>query len=493
MHRDLNRRSGVRAAYLAAAVAIAGCAAGPNFVRPTEPALAGYTAAPTPQRLASATGEPTQHLQLGEEVSAQWWDLFRSPALNEVVRDAIRENKSLAAAHATLAAAEETVIAAQGGLLPQVNVSANVERRKSTALQVGNSSSSLPTGRSISNLYSIGPNVSYALDAFGGTQRTVEQQRALADVQRYQLAAAYLTLTGNAVSDAITIASLRMQIQATQEVIASDEQNVSLVRQEFEAGKVAQIDVLTAETQLASDRTPLPTLRQQLSSIRHALSVLTGRPPVAWSPPDFDLATFTLPQDIPVSLPSKLVHQRPDILAAEARLHADSAAIGIATARLYPSITLSASFGQQSLQASTLFNAANQFWSLSAGVLAPLFEGGTLKAQRRAALDTYKASLATYEQTVLQAFQQVADTLTALKYDAELVGYQHQLLDTATQSLKLQRISYAAGKSNILNLIDSQRAYQQARLSFVRAQAQRLQDSAQLLAALGGGWWQDKF
>lgn len=461
------------------AVALAGCTLGPDFVRPAQPRITGYTATETPGVIVSATGEPAQHVEIGKEISAQWWDLFHSPALSEVVQHAIGENRTLAAAHATLAAAQESVAAARGGLFPQVDVTANIQRRKSDA--------------QISNLYSLGANIIYAVDVFGGTRRKVEQQGALADFQSYQLAAAYLTLTGNAITQAITIASLRAQIQATEEVIANDQQNLSLVRQEFEAGKVARIDVLTAETQLASDRTSLPTLRQQLSSARHALAILTGRAPVVWSAPDFDLKDFTLPENLPLSLPSQLVRQRPDILAAEAQLHADSAAIGIATAQLYPSITLSGSFGQQSSDTSTLFSAANQFWSLSAGVLAPIFRGGTLEAQRRAAIDTYQASLASYEQTVLQGFQQVADTLRALAHDAELVDAQRQVLDSASESLELQRISYAAGKTNILNLIDAQRAYQQAHLGFVRAQAQRLQDSAQLFVALGGGWWQGKF
>lgn len=473
------------------AVALAGCAVGPDFVRPAQPRLEGYTASAVPATISSTTGEPVQHIQLGERISAQWWQLFRSPALDHVIRAAIRQNRTLAAARATLAAAQQSVVAARGGLFPQLDLSASAERHKSSALRTV--PSGFQTGAGITNLFSIGPTVSYDADVFGGTRRKVEQQQALADFQNYQLAAAYLTLTGNAVTQAIAIASLRAQIQATQEVIANDQQNLSLVRQEFEAGKVARIDILTAQTQLASDRTALPTLHQQLSSARHALATLTGRPPAVWSAPDFDLEEFTLPRELPLSLPSNLVRQRPDILAAEAQLHADNAAIGVATAQLYPSITLSGSFGQQSLSTDTLFNAANQFWSLSAGMLAPIFHGGTLLAQRRAAIDTYRASLATYEQTVLQGFQQVADTLRALAHDAELVDAEREVLDSASQSLELQRISYTAGKTTILNLIDSQRAYQQARLGFVRAQAQRLQDSAQLLVALGGGWWQGKF
>jgi len=272
-------------------------------------------------------------------------------------------------------------------------------------------------------------------------------------------------------------------------VVRDDERNLRLVRLEYEAGKAPLTDVLTAQTQLASDRTALPPLRQQLAAARDALVILAGRAPAAWSPPDFELKDFALPLELPVSLPSTLARQRPDILAAEAALHADSAAIGVATARLYPSITLSASLGQQALDTGALFRSANTFWSLAGDLAAPIFHGGTLRAQRRAAIDTYRAALATYEQTVLQGLQQVADNLQALAHDAELVASQHELLETASAALALQRESYAAGKSTVLQLIDAERAYEQARLGSAKAQAQRLQDTAQLFVALGGGWW----
>jgi len=275
--------------------------------------------------------------------------------------------------------------------------------------------------------------------------------------------------------------------------VADDARNLELVRLKYEAGKAPRTDVLTAETQLAIDRTALPGLRQQLAATRDALSVLTGRPPAAWAPPDFDLKDFTLPRELPLSLPSALARQRPDILAAEALLHADSAAIGVATARLYPNITLTASGGQQSLDGGSLFQGANTFWALAAGLTQPIFHGGTLRAQRRAAIDNYQASLATYEQTVLQGLQQVADILQALAQDAELVDAQRQLLESASAALALQRESYAAGKSDVLQLIIAERAYQQARLGMVTAQARRLQDTAQLFVALGGGWWEMDF
>ncbi len=473
------------------ALALSGCAVGPDFVRPAAPAVSGYTAQPVPAEIASATGAGSQRLALGQSIPAQWWDLFRSPPLNELLRAALDGNRTIAAARATLAAARENVLAARGGYWPQLDVSGSVTRRRSSALQTS-AAAAQNFGPAEATIYSVGPTASYAPDVFGATARSVEEQQALADLQGYELAAAYLALTGDAVTQAITIASLRAQLQATEEVVADDERNLELVRLKYDSGKSPRTDVLTAETQIASDRAALPGLRQQLAAARDALVILTGRAPAAWSPPEFALEDFALPRELPLSLPSALARQRPDILAAEARLHADSAAIGVATANLYPSLTLSASLGQQALDSGSLFQSANAFWSLAGGVTAPLFHGGTLRAQRRAAIDTYRASLATYEQTVLQGLQQVSDTLQALAHDAELVDAQRQLLDSASTTLALQRESYEAGKADLLQLLDAQRTYQQARLGDVRAQAQRLQDTAQLFVALGGGWWDAK-
>ena len=460
------------------------CTVGPDFVRPAPPAVQRYTAAAMPATMGADTGA-AQSLRVGAALSAQWWELFRSSKLDAVVSRAVADNKTLAAARAALAQAQATVAAARGAYFPQIAFDASASRRRSGTQLPGSGASA-----SISNVYSLGPTVSYAPDVFGGARRVVEQQQALAQFQRYELAAAYLTLTGNAVSQAVSMASLRGQIEATEAVVTDDERNLTLVREKYTVGKAAWVDILTARTQLAADRAALPALRQQLSAAQHALSILAGSAPAGWSPPAFDLADFTLPHALPLTLPSELVRQRPDILAAEAQLHASSAAIGIATAQLYPSVTLSGSLGQQALSTAALFQPASRYWSLSGDLLAPIFQGGRLRAQRRAAIAAYRASLASYEQTVLQGLQQVADTLQALQHDAQLVEAERQILVNATDALQLQRISYAAGKTSLLTLIDAERSYQQARLGLVRAQAQRLQDTAQLFVALGGGWWQ---
>ncbi|HXW22474.1 MAG TPA: efflux transporter outer membrane subunit, partial [Rhodomicrobium sp.] len=335
--------------------------------------------------------------------------------------------------------------------------------------------------------------VSYAPDVFGGTRRLVEQESALAEFQHLELAAAYLSLTGNAVTQAINIAAAREQIAAAQEILSVDERNLDLVRVSFEAGKSAQTDVLSAQSQLDGDQTLLPPLRQQLSAARHALAVLAGKAPAEWSPPDFDFTNLELPLDLPVRLPSALVRERPDILAAEAQLHAASAAIGIATAQLYPNINLSASWTQESASMGTLFDSSNGLWSLVSSLTAPIFHGGTLEAQRQEAIDAFAAQLGTYRETVLQAFGQVADVLRALQHDAELLAAQQRALETAQASLSLAQDSFAAGQASFLQVLDAQRLYQQARLGYAKAKGQRYLDTAQLFEAMGGAWqdWKD--
>ncbi len=331
--------------------------------------------------------------------------------------------------------------------------------------------------------------MSYALDPFGANRRRIEQQEATAGYEAYQLDAAYLTLTGNAATQALAIASARAQIKAVETIIQDDQENLRLVQSELEAGEATQIDVESAASQLAADRTLLPPLRQQVSVARHALSILAGRLPADWVPPDFNLEEFTLPDELPASLPSDLVRQRPDILASEAQLHAASAAIGVATAQLYPTINLTATFTQESLATETWFNPTSRVWSIGGQLLAPVFHGGALQAQKRAAVDAFDAALANYRQTVLTSFGQVADVMEALAHDAELLEAERRALESADESLRLTRTTYQYGNVGVLQVLDAQRLAEQARLGYVRAQAQRLLDSVQFLTAMGGGWW----
>jgi NodT family efflux transporter outer membrane factor (OMF) lipoprotein len=334
--------------------------------------------------------------------------------------------------------------------------------------------------------YALGPTVSYVFDYTGGVSRSVEQQRALAEYQRQQLNAAYLMVTGNAVMESLRIAALQGEIATVEAILEEDRQNQKLVQVAFEAGSVSRVDTVSAESQLASDATLLPPLRQELSVARHALAVVMGQLPADATPPDLDIARLTLPRRLPVSLPSELVHRRPDILATEAQLHAATAAVGVATSNLYPHISLTASSSQQANVFDKLFNGSSNAYGVAGSLVAPLFDGGTLRAQKRAAVDAMQASTANYQQTVLVAFGQVADSLDALQHDGEQLDAQAHAQSAARENVDLTRNSYNEGNVGVLQVLDAERLYQNARLGYVRAQARRYMDTVQLFLALGG-------
>jgi NodT family efflux transporter outer membrane factor (OMF) lipoprotein len=475
-----------------AALTLWSCAVGPDFERPTPPGVQGYLhPSPGPGQ---TQAQDVQHINPGSEIAGEWWQLFRSPPLDEAVRTALAGSPTLAAADATLAQAREQVNVARAALLPTVSGSAGVQHSGERGQLEGPSGFGGPGGStsSSSNLYTMGLSASYSLDLFGGIRRNIEQQSALAEYQRYQLAAAYLTLTGDVVNEALTIASTRLQIATTQDLIASDRKNLALTQREFDVGVATRADVLTADSQLAADLTQLPSLEKQLEQAYDALTVLVGRPPAAWKPHDFDIAELTLPREIPLSLPARLVRQRPDVLAAEAQLHASNAAIGVAIAQEFPSINLSAAVSRQALEAGGLFHQFDALWDAGGALALPIFEGGAQRAEVRATRDAFKAEAATYRSVVLEALGQVGDDLWALQYDAQLLTVDRHSVDVASEALKLQQKSYAVGTTNVLNLIAAERTYAQARLSYATAQIQQFEDTAGLLVALGGGWWNDR-
>jgi NodT family efflux transporter outer membrane factor (OMF) lipoprotein len=464
------------------------CAVGPDFVPPAAPGDSGYATSGTELTVPDGT-EPKQHLATGEKISGDWWALFHSKQLDQVLQQTIADNRTLAAAKATLLQAQDLVDQAAGQRYPQLSFASTGTRQRTNL-----ATSDVDAKGGTFNTLSLGPTLSYALDPFGLLTRQVEQQEALAELQDYQLSAAYLSLTGNAVAQAIQIAAIQAQIKAVEEIIAEDETNIKSVDTLFWVQEATQIDVQSAQSQAATDRTQLPALHQQLSMARHALAVLVGRAPGDWSPPDFDLDEFTLPDNLALSLPSELVHQRPDILTAEARLHAASAAIGVATAQLFPNVTLTGGVSQAATTAANLFTSTANIWNIAANLSAPIFNGGALEAQRQAAKAGFQSALHSYEETVLDAFGQVADLLDALKHDAEAVEYQRRALDSTFASVKLTRSSYTAGEAQLLEVLDAERLYEQARLGYARAVAQRFTDTAQLFVAMGGGWqsWRGK-
>ncbi|HEX3913382.1 MAG TPA: efflux transporter outer membrane subunit [Steroidobacteraceae bacterium] len=459
---------------------LSGCVVGPDFTRPAAPAAQRYTA-PAPADARPDPNSSAQRAMLGQEIEGSWWKLFRSQAIDAVVAQAVEHNRTLEASTATLRQARELALASEGARYPQIGLTAGVGRQKYGQELFGGSFDLPPF-----TYFAVGPTVSYTLDYNGGIARGIEEQRAIAEVTQHQLDAAYLTVTGQAVMQTLAIASARAQIATVETILQQDRDTLKLVQTAFDEGSVAKIDVVSAQSQIASDMALLPPLRQDLARAHHALSIVLGRVPAGELPPDLELSQVTLPPEIPVSLPSELAHRRPDILAAEARLHAATSAVGVAESNLYPKIQLNGTLGQQAVNAGDLFNSHNTAWSLISGLTMPLFDGGTLRAQKRAALDAMHASAAYYEQTVLEAFGQVADLLDALNHDAEQLEAQARAQEAAQSNLDLARASYAEGNVGVVQVLDAQRTFQQARLGYVRSEAQRYQDTVQLFLALGG-------
>ena len=460
---------------LATAAFLSGCTVGPNFTPPEAPAVSTYTSAADALPVA-------QRVELGKHIESQWWRLFASKPLNALIRQAVTSNYSLHAAQQTLAQAQEAARAQSGSLWPNVSLGATSGRQKYGVALFGPADFAIPAF----SYDEIGPTVSWTLDLFGGERRNRERMRALVDYQSRQLDAAYVELTGNVVAVALGMASAQARMDVINRIIAEDEKTLKLVQASFDAGAGTRVDILSARSQLIADQALIPPMKQQISTNRHALAILLGKQPSAWTPPPLTLDEFTLPRSLPVRLPSELARTRPDIMAAEANLHAASAAIGVATANLYPKITLSANLMQEALNPAGLFHAANDAWSAAAGLSAPLFNGGELSAQKQAAEDAYRVALDQYQQTVLNAFGQVADALTAIAHDEELIATWQQSVDTARSSLDLARKSYQAGNTGLMPIEDAQRHLAQAQLGITEISSQRYLDCVRLFVALGG-------
>ena len=475
---------------LLAGAVLAGCAVGPDFKPPEPPQVADgshpYTSTPLPAETASAPGRGgvPQRFVLGTDVPAQWWQLFHSEPLDALIRSALVQSPTLAAAQSALRQAQETYAADAGRrLVPAVNGQLGTSRQRVSQVQSG------APGGLLYDLYNASVNVSYTVDAFGSARRELEGLAAAIDYQRYQVEAAYLSLTANLVTTAIQEASLRAQLQATLDVIEAESKTLAVIEKQAALGALARGPVLQERAQLAQTRATLPALQKALAQTRQQLAVYAGRLPDDGGVPVFTLESLQLPEDLPVSLPSGLVRQRPDIRASEALLHQASAQVGVATANLYPQITLSGSLGVQSLSIGKLFAGGGQAWSLGAGLLQPIFNGGALQANKRAAIAAFDQAAAQYRQTVLVAFLNVANTLRALDSDADAVKVQAEAEALARQSLDLVTRQYRLGAVSYLGLLDAQRTVQQTRIALVQAQASRYADTAALFQALGGGWW----
>lgn len=427
-----------------------------------------------------------QHFVPGGEIPARWWELFRSQALDRWIREGLANSPTLDAAEATLRRAQEIRRARAGDLLPGVDVSANASRQKPSGASFGDANREVNPF----TLYNASVDVSYTLDLFGKTRRELEALQAQVDYQGFQLEGAYLTLASNIVTAALQEASLRGQLQATREILAAEEEQLGLIEKRFELGGIARTDVLAQRASLAQTRATLPPQEKSLAQTRHLLAVLAGRFPGDTADlPEFDLEDFLLPEELPLSLPSSLARQRPDIRSAEELLHAASAAVGVATANLYPRVTLSGQYGTAATRIGDLFGPGSAVWGIGAGLLQPIFHGGALEATRRAEVAGYDQAAAQYRETVLQAFREVADVLRALEYDAMTLKAQSEAEAAARDTLDIATKQVRYGATSYLSLLNAQRQYHLARVLLIQAQASRFADTAALFQALGGGWW----
>ena len=474
-------------AALLFALGLIGCAVGPNFKSPTPPAATGYTRQPLPEQTEATdvAGGEAQRFQFGRDLPGEWWKLFSSDKLDALINDAMAHNPDIAAQQATLRAARESVRAEQGVFLPQFQGTGNVIREKSSGASVGPGFPGF-----IASFYTANVQVSYAFDVFGGERRALESAQAQAGAQLFELEASYLTLTSTVASTVIKIAELRDQITATNEIIAVDSRQLDFIQRQFQLGSQTRAAVLAQQAAVAAVRAMLPGLQQQLEVAQHQLAVLTGHAAQDAAAVELTLSDLKLPQDLPVSLPSALVAQRPDIKLQEMVMHQQSAAVGIATANLLPQITLTGLYGGDSLRLASLLTPAGRYWNLEGGIVQPLFKGGALRAERRAAIDNLDAASATYQRVVLQALQGVADSLTALDHDAEALKAEYDALQAARAALDFTQRQFDDGAVDYVSLFTQQQAYQQARIAFIEAQASRYADTVALFQALGGGWWQ---
>jgi len=485
----LRRRTRQTVIGLAIGLTLGGCAVGPDFKSPDAPAAASgnsYTPTPLASRTESAKGfaGQAQHFANGQDIPAEWWTVFHSMELDRLVRAAFDHNPNITAAQAALVQAREGLKAETGSLLfPSVDGQIGAERERASAL-----STFIPGGVDL-NVFTAAVNVSYTLDVFGAARRELEGLRAVVDYQRFQLEATYITLSSNVVVTAIREASLRAQLKATNEVLDSQLKELDLIEKQFAVGAIPRTTLLTQRNQVAQTRATVPALEKALAQTRHQLSVYVGKLPSEGGLPEFSLDSLQLPQELPVSLPSNLVRQRPDIRASEALLHEANAQVGVATANLYPQITLSATYGSAALKPGELLTGPFGFWSVAGGLTQPIFHAGALDAKRRAAIAAYEQANAQYQSTVLTAFQNVADTLRALESDAATLKAQVEVEALARESMELSIQQYRLGGISYLVLLDAERVYQQAHVNLVQAQAARYSDTAALFQALGGGWW----
>jgi NodT family efflux transporter outer membrane factor (OMF) lipoprotein len=472
---------------ISALLASIGCAVGPNYKRPAAPNVPGYTPS-LPTTTSSSPTTPAGEAQAfaqGRDIPGDWWTLFHSQPLNDLIERSLKNNPDLKSAQAALLVARENVLAQRGAYYPQVSGSFAATRAK-TSEEI----SPVPNANVFQySLFTPEVTVSFTPDVFGLNRRTVESLKAQQEQARFVVAATNITLSSNVAATAIQEASLRAQIDATNELIKINTNMLDVLRKQFEKGYVGRLDVAAQEAQLAQIVATLPPLLKQLAQQRDLLAVLSGGFPVNDLAEKFELTSLQLPQELPLSLPSKLVEQRPDVLQAEENLHSTSALIGVARANRLPSFNLTGDIGSMALAFGNIFTAGNGFRDITGSVTQPILQGGTLMHKERAARAAYVQADEQYRSTVLTAFQNVADTLHALEQDADGLKAAVAARDAAKVTLDLTTKQMQVGYVSYLALLNAEQNYQQAVINLVQAQSNRFADTAALFQALGGGWW----
>jgi NodT family efflux transporter outer membrane factor (OMF) lipoprotein len=477
-----------RSSALLMPILLAACAVGPDFKQPAAPGVAGYTHAPLPSKTAAATGAlgRAQQFSVGGDIPGQWWTLFQSPGLNAMIERAFKASPTIAAAQSALAVARETVLSQKGTLFPSIGVDASGSRNETSTASLAPVAAN---NQRIYSLYTGELTVSYSLDAFGLNRRMIESSAAQADNQRFELEAAYLTLSTNLALAAFNVASLRGQIAAQQEVVKANVQLLEILRRESTLGETAEADLVQQQAVLAQSRSAIPPLEKQLALQRDALIALMGGFPNEDVAADFDLSSLHLPENLPVSLPATLVEHRPDILAACAALHEASAQVGVAIANRLPQISLTAALGTSPSAVANAFTPYNQFFTIVGKVAQPVFQGGALLHRQRAAQAAFDQAGAQYRSTVINAFQNVADVLQSVQADAQTLQSAVDAEQAASRSMAIERAKLRSGETSYLSVLNAQQSWQMARIASIQARAARLADTAALFQAVGGGWW----
>ncbi len=487
--RNRRPRPRARLGLLTGLILCSSCAVGPDFKPPQAPQGAHFVAEgqlPHETAAAPVPGGEAQRFVDGQDIPGQWWTLFQSEQLNALIDRALKNSPTLESAQAALRQANEITAAARGSYYPSVSGTLQAQRQKASGAAFG-----IPGFPSsyFYNLDTAQVNVSYTLDVFGGTRRQVEATKAQAEYQQFALEASYITLTANIVAAAVTEAALRAQIAATEEIAQSQQTQLGIVTRRVGAGGASRADVLQQQSLLQSTLATLPGLRAALAQQRNRLAAYSGILPAEYKDADFDLDNLKMPADLPVSLPSKFVEQRPDVRQYSALLHEATAQVGVATANMLPQITLTGSYGQAAPTVDTLFAPSSNVWNVIGSLTQPIFKGGQLKHQRRAAVAAAQEAAANYRATVITAFQNVADTLYALDGDAQALAALDLAERTAAQSLAIVQAQYKSGAASYVQVLTAQQTHQTAAVDLVKARAQRFADTAALFQALGGGWW----